>query len=276
MPEPPPPEPLEAIEAIEALRAGWSNYIEAAFMEPERAELLGCPASQLSWVDAESGIEVAHCNAQWQTQTFERLRDLDERHIIRTGTDRDELAMQRFNPLLDGAKRITVLDQWAGRHVAHHHTKDREGTPWLASANHELEWLLSLGDRYADAATFSLFTAYDVSMSGDSVNEKDVRDAFEDLWERTHEHGGLARFQLFLGPRRKTISGGRRKFPHDRHIRFDAGPGFILSTSLDCLRFQTTADEWKLVYVWSPADLAGLRADENTARAFTGAPQTFG
>jgi len=259
--------PLSEVFDLKDLQNQWRDFIDVAFMERTRAELLGCPLGQAAWRDAESGIEIAHCGANWETPTFRLLRELADEQTISGGTERDSIAKRRFIPLIAGSRHIAILDQWLGNGLAKQHLAAKaKSTP----TPQELQWLLGLIDKHSNQTTVSIFTACEHSATAGEPSSKEIVAAFTDLWERLPKGGGVTALRLFLGR-------GGSKFPHDRHIRFDATAGFALSAGFDRLRSERTRanTRWRLTYFWRPDQVRGLIDDEDKAREITGAPRSW-
>jgi len=270
----PAPKAIAEIEDLPALKK-WSTAVRVAFMEKERAELLGCPENELSWRILEPPLEIACCVAGWQTDTFRDLRELSEQHTITPKTDRDALAMTRLVPLLQRARSVTVLDRWLGKNLSWQYHRGRHVATSASTKPPELAWLMQIIDRHAQDATLSLFSTFDDEASDSEFRRSDVVAAVDDLWQRVPSRGGLGRLQLFLADDNVSLPSTGARFPHDRHIRCDSA-GFSLSAGIDRLRRQETGNgTWRMFYLWQPGDVQGLRDDENVARVLGGAPEVW-
>ncbi len=266
----PGPTPLCDIEEIDTLRCEWKNHIQLAIVETIRAEMFGCPDGTLGFIDAESGIEIATCAAQWQTETFSRLRDLASDHTVPGGTSRDELARVRFVPLLTGARHVSLLDRYLGEGIVRQY-----GDASSPLRSQELPWLLRLIDRYAEGASVSIFTTFDES-SANSFTELDLTGAAEAMWAKCTFNGGVRQVNLFTAPVVQKLNGKQVRFPHDRHMRISSAggvsSGFGLSAGFGKLRSPKTrrGSTWRLTYFWRPDDLNGLQSDEQEAKRLSG------
>jgi hypothetical protein len=261
--DPPAPPPLEDVFDITEL-SEWKGLIEVAFMERVRAGLLGCPDDVVSHIDPASGIEVASFTALWSTEVFRALRSASERRAISVGTAREVIA-ERFEPLIDIAERITILDQWMGRGLAaHFRGNDRNTRSYLNSGPQELEWLLEKIDGRGEGVTVTLFTTHDPPGNAAAYTRNEIITALRTVaTSPALRHGGITKLQAVVAPQTRR----RQRFPHDRHIRFGEHGAFDLSAGLDRLRFDVTRDAWRLSYMWTSDDIQSAKRAENDARS---------
>lgn len=254
---------LDRLDDADTLQRDWKDRIEVGFIEPERAELIGCPPGNEVWREPRSGIELARCCAPWQTTALDRLRSLAEMPIIPPKSNRDEVADQRFAPLIKRARRVVVLDRFLGINAL----------KTVNGSRGELEWFLDTINRHSVDVALAVFTTGD-GVAGKEDQTTAICQRFGEIWADAGHKNGLAELKLFIGPDFREYGGRVVKFPHDRHMRFD-NAGYVMTSGLDRFRRETTRGSWSLSYIWQPLGVRRLIDEEDRARLATGAPQTF-
>ena len=251
---------LDRLDDADTLQREWKGQIEVGFMEPERAELIGCPPGDEVWREPHSSIELARCCAPWQTTALARLRSLAEMPTIPPKSDRNDIADQRFVPLIKRAKRVVVLDRFLGINALK-----------TSSGSHgELEWFLDTIDQHGVDVTLAIFTTGDGGAGNEDQTTAICR-RFAEIWTGVGHRRGLTELKLFIGPDSRKDGSRVFKFPHDRHMRFDKA-GYVMTSGLDRFRRETTRGSWSLSYVWQPLGVRRLIDEEDRARLATGAP----
>jgi hypothetical protein len=254
--DPPPPNPLESIMDLPILLEDWDRVVAAAFVEPDRAEILGCPRGAIAWRPPAAEIEIACHDVAVGSDTLSSLRRLSEQPHIEEGSDRERFWDERLAPLVRAADEVHIFDRYIGKDLMQGYRARAAAKPGRRLAPQVTEWLLQRITAEANNATLSIYTQY----TGDQdrrVLEITLKDAAQKYAIR--RRGGLKEFRAFLVR--------ESRWPrHDRHLRAD-NAGIELSAGFDRLSKTAVMEEFTATYMYLPDSVRKLRKAENGVRA---------
>lgn len=125
----PPTAISNAIDASCQLDALWGQEIRVAYAVADRALVLGLPSGEVSRVDGETGVEIVAMEHAARSTVIRAARELCRTEVA-AGELRDDVWAQRFATCAAAARRVTLLDRYAGRNFAGN-VGDPEGLEWL-------------------------------------------------------------------------------------------------------------------------------------------------
>ncbi len=255
---PPAPARVEQIIDLPELLAGWEGVVDATVVEPDRAQLLGAPPTEVSWIPPDSDLEITCHDCATASETLAGLQRLDRRRTIRKGSDRERFWEERLAPLVRAAERVHVQDKYLGDNLRWQlEQRARSKGPFELQ---ETEWLLRRISETGRGLTVSLYTSY--------RSEIDRRAIVAALQATTAAHvarrGSIERLQAFL------VSTEVWKEPHDRHLRADKS-GVELSAGFDRLRTRKLTKGFTATYLYA-ADVEKLIGEEDTLRDLLNEP----
>jgi hypothetical protein len=252
--------PVEQIDTLADLVHDWAGVIDTALMEPERAQLLGCPEGDGSWRDPATGLEITCHDCAGASQVLSTLRQLESRRAIRKGAGRDHLWNERLGPLARVSDCVHIQDRYMGANLDKLYEGRRRKAgrgrcrASASSTPNEVEWLL---DRLADegaALTVSFYTQW----PGSWATRDPIVRAFEEAVKAAALAGrGVSKVHLF-------IVDESRWEPHDRHFRGE-GAGIELSAGFDLLRDDKVSKGFTMTYLYGD-DVQKLKDEENEVR----------
>ncbi|MGB2712117.1 MAG: hypothetical protein WBC33_11455 [Conexibacter sp.] len=254
--DPPAPAPVEKIFELPELLGGWDGVVDATVMEPERAQLLGCPPDAVSWIPPDSELEIACHDCATASETLAGLQRLDRCRTIRKGSDRERFWEERLAPLVRAADQLVIQDKYLGENLQSRYQYREEGG--RAAELQETEWLLRRIAETSSGLTVSIFTSCRNKLELPSMTR-----AFK--WAAqtyARRKGAIERLQVFLIPMSDW------KEPHDRHLRADKS-GVELSAGFDRLRTRKLTKGFTATYLYAK-DVEKLIAEENGLRAILG------
>lgn len=191
-----------------------------------------------------------------QTPQFQGFLELEKIGIHAFGESREEFWQKVLLPLLLISKNVYLLDKYLFSQVL-----QRIDQPWLQRAKpiEQLLWLLEKIDS-SDTKDVHLHLVGAASKDKYSTVNR-IAEIVKYLREQkkfTNE-GALREISIYEATEVK-------KFPHDRHIRFDSGFAVLMNSGFDRLQTPTIEDEhgmgWQ--FITAPKRLEELRKSEKS------------
>jgi hypothetical protein len=254
---PPAETSLEDVASLGALRRSWRGHLGVAVVEDDKAESLGVEERAWSWVDPETGIEVARAGAGWHCATFKGFRDLWTEGVVETGTSRDELWERFLLSIVPYSHTISIFDRYAASNIIRRH-RDSQAHRYRITA---LGWLLQQIDATVGAQVeVELFTGNDAGAGG-TVTISQLRDAVSTVWGGRPGARAIQRIYLHMASWAES-----RQLPHDRHIRFDVGCAVEFPAGLSVLDKPRLREDVTVVYKWLPTPLRKAETAEDDVR----------
>lgn len=254
--DPPSPDPLEDIVDLPVLLSGWNRVVAAAVVEPDRAEILGCPKGAVAWRPPAADIEIACHDFATGSETLASLRKLREQPHVEAGSDREQFWDERLAPLVRAADSVHLFDRYLGKELVQAYKDRAAARSGRVVGLRATEWLLQRIAAETSGAILSLYTQY-TSDTDKRVMEVTLQHAARKL----ARGGGLTEFQAFLVP-----DGRWSPHAHDRHLRAD-GAGVELSAGFDRLRDTKISTAFTATYMYLPESVQKLKNAENRVRA---------
>lgn len=233
-------------DEFRALSNAWESDIDVAVVDPDTAKTLGVPENDGNKVSPESGFEVTVADVAVDCHHFETFDSLIDRGVYSNGSTRDSFWRDVLYPLWFSSRKAIILDRYLLKGWLEYGWKD-EHVQWLARMLAHSRG--PQGDLTLICETPQMSASY-------------FDGALETL-KSMSSGGRLRSIELVLIPG----DWGRRRLPHDRHIRFDsaavslhAGFGRLsrpIISPLDGMRWQ---------YITDKKSLSSLQSDEDRCR----------
>lgn len=243
---------ISMLSHLSDLEVAWSGKVGVIVLASDTAAAVGVPADEGILDDAEAHIEIATIDAAIHTQAISRLRQLADSVVF--PFDRRDLFWESvLEPVAEVARSVTILDKFLLKELWRRAT---EPSKWRNREPEHVVWLL----RHLDCAMREQATVRLIAYSSEvDLGIEDTAELIRQVWEPP-VHGRLDRVEL-------TFATFDRGFPHDRHIRFDAGSGISINAGFDRLRQNTIWDQYGMSwsYAHHPADLRVLKEREDGA-----------
>lgn len=237
--------------SVSAFQDAVRAYLDIAVVGVAEAERL-----RLGYDDDESVPEITRADWASTCDTFRRFADIADAGHLPMGASRDNFWRDILRPLAQASRSVVVIDPYLYSGLRNHRPR--------ATPEHVC-WLLENLDGALQGGTVTF-----IGPEPDDDRRPGPQTAQETLdlilrnWQRSDSR--VRELEVVLVPRRRWE--GQRSvkgdLPHDRHIRFSAGPATILNSGFDRLRSRLVTDKdgmnWS--YRWLPDALEPLRAAE--------------
>lgn len=258
---------LATVDAIDRLRAGWGTQTDVAVVAQALSAALGIPEDtgvlSAPGFNPDVAVGVAAPNAPALTRIVEQEQNPCAVH----NSAREDFWDNVLEPMATGATEVTILDGYLFNRI----TELAHGRGRATDVPEHICWLLEhLDSVMAGRSTVRLIGNASKLTTGDDARA--IAQTIYDRWSPL-KVGRLSTVEVHLG----VSSDGRRRFPHDRHIRFSTGSAIKVPAGFDRLsgeRIWDASGMW-WTYLWQPSALDGLRADETTAVTLARHPQAL-
>ena len=200
----------EALD-LAVLESGLGDELQLALLQTDHAEIIGVPADEYSAMGPAGLVEAGRLSTATRTSALRAARELIDAPL-RAGQSREQAWEERFGPLVEASKVVTVFDRYVGQQVARRYVYDR-------GSDDGLTWLLS---RVAMTPGKKVRVITAVTWAERELRmDEDVQAlGFRRLLDRLGRPVGL---DVVLVPDRVRNADGRgstERFGHDRHLRF--------------------------------------------------------
>jgi hypothetical protein len=218
---------------------------------PKAREILGDDLDFL--LDEEPPVITTLFNTD-QTPQFKNFLELEKVGVHAFGESREVFWQQVLQPLLLTSKNVYLLDKYLFAQILHRidHPRLQRSKP-----SEQLLWLLGKIDSTASKGVH-------IHLIGAAEkNKTSTTNRISEIVEYLRKHmklsgeGAIREISIFEATE-------VRKFPHDRHIRFDSGFAVLMNSGFDRLQMPTIEDEhgmgWQ--FISAPKRLEGFRKSE--------------
>lgn len=248
---------LDSVKELSELKTGWAGS--------ERAALAVLPSSQATRIgvdetgllmDEEVRFEVASIAAAPECATWQKIRELGEDGFIPNGAHRESFWGDVLAPIARLSKRVSILDRYIFTGVCLHDANRPRSLKWDADV---VCWLLRRLDEISSPGT-EVCLMGEVGFRDQPATAQNAAETVRRCWDPPAV-GRLRQVEVIAGPWGRGV----KRLPHDRHIRFSAGPAIRLAAGFDRLARRTVMDVdgmgWQ--HLWKPRAIGSLRAAED-------------
>jgi hypothetical protein len=259
-----PPDELSVskLAQLSELKAAWSGKVQLIILDSDGAASLGVPDEEGVLNDTDANVELATIHSAVHTSVISHLVGLASSTVFPFDT-RAAFWNEVLRPISEVSRTAKVLDKFLFKDVWSR--ADNPGR-WRGRGPEHVVWLLNqLDQSMRPQSTVQLFTFAGPRDPGAEETAQILRKAWH-----PPASGRLSRVEI-------SLARSDRNFPHDRHIRFDAGIGISINAGFDRLREDNIWDRYGMgwSYIHRPADLAKLQDREQGASRLEAVTETI-